>query len=87
MIKIAKLCPFLLKFNDSLIAKTRKNTLGIFLSVALLTSAEAQTFFSPNVKVDINQQKSDVFIKATPEIELKTNYYVISMIVLETDYF
>jgi hypothetical protein len=56
----------------------------LFFSFGLISSSIGQSFFSPNPKVVINQQKSDAFIKATPEIALKAEYYNVSKAVLET---
>jgi len=84
MNKIAIVFPFRLNSFTHKFVKCKNFTLVIILSIGLLESLQSQAFFSPNPKVAINQQKSDAFIKATPEIALKADYYNISKAVLET---
>ena len=53
-------------------------------SIGLKSSSIGQSFFSPNSKVLVDQKKAGDFIKATPEIALKAEYYNVSKAVLET---
>jgi hypothetical protein len=59
----------------------------LFIPFFLLLTAQytyAQQYFSPNPKVVTDQKKAEAFIKATPEITLKAEFYNVSKAVLET---
>lgn len=84
MIKLTKYSPCRLHSYSRTIKKNRNIILPLILSMGIMESSISQRFFSPNTKITINQQKSDAFIKATPEISLKADYYNISKPVLET---
>jgi len=84
MKKLATL--FLFRFNSYSLTPIsyRIFFMCVVFDIGIIESVESQTYFSPNSKVVINHQKSDAFIKATPEIALKAEYYNVSKAVLET---
>ncbi|MGB4958174.1 MAG: hypothetical protein WBO36_01800, partial [Saprospiraceae bacterium] len=58
--------------------------LSLALTLCIFNNAFSQSYFSPNPAPVFEQHKMDAFIKATPEITLKAEYYNVSKAVLET---